>query len=296
VAVVGLGLMGTSLALALARCGVDLVGVEPDAGARQQVAARLPSLRMTAVPGPELVSADTVVLAVPLGALAAAARAVAPHLGADAVVTDLVSVKAPALAVLAREIGGHALVGGHPMAGRERSGPADADPDLFSGRPWAVVAPGRTPEDAVERVRALARLAGARPLDIDAAAHDRAVAATSHLPYLLSGALARAAVALAADGVRIDALVGPGLEGMLRLAGQPAWMDEVCAANREAVLEALAALEEALGDVRRALALGHPWADLGVLGDQARGARRALLAGGAPDGAGAPDKTARPSR
>lgn len=287
VGVVGLGLMGGSLALALTRRGLAVVGVEPDAGARAQLGHRLGGSAVAAAPGPALAACDVVVLAVPIDALADAASAVRAHLGAHAVVTDLTSLKAWPLARLDERLPETRLVGSHPMAGREHGGAANADADLFQGRPWAVVAGPRADREALERVRALARAVGGVCVELAADAHDRAVAATSHLPYLLSGALARAVDALEREGGLSGALSGPGLESMLRLAAQPTWMDEVSARNAAHVLTALGALEAELAATRAALleavAAGPAGRALSDLGETGRRARR-RVAGGGPGG------------
>jgi prephenate dehydrogenase len=109
-----------------------------------------------------------------------------------------------------------------------------------------------------------------------------AVAATSHLPYVLSGALARAVARLAASGIPADALVGPGLEGMLRLAAQPSWMDEVVGLNAEHVGAALELLEAELGALRAALGQGSASPALAALGEGGRKAREGLLGGRGP--------------
>lgn len=276
--------MGGSLALALAQRGVAVVGVEPDANARAELGPRLGGSPLAAAPGPALAACDVVVLAVPIDALADAASAVRAHLGADAVVTDLTSVKAWPLALLDERLPGTRLVGSHPMAGREHGGAANADAGLFQGRPWAVVAGPRADRGAIERVRALARAVGGVCVEIAADAHDRAVAATSHLPYLVSGALARAVDTLEREGAAALALSGPGLEGMLRLAAQPAWMDDVAGRNAAHVLTALGALEVELAAARAALleagAAGRAGQALSVLGETGRRARQRVSDGG----------------
>lgn len=273
-AVVGLGLMGTSLALALDGRGLSLQGVEPDDRVRAHVASRLPGMPLSKVPGPSLREADTVVLAVPLSALGQTAKAIRPHLAPDALVTDLTSVKGPALATLSATLPDHVVVGSHPMAGRASAGPWEAVGDLFAGRPWAIVPAGEAPPAMLNRVAALARLCGARPITMTAGEHDRAVAAVSHLPYLLSGALARTVAALAAQDPTVAAMVGPGLEGAVRLAGQPSWMDDVCDANRAELLAAWRRLGESLAETASALEAGGT--RLRDVGDRGRDAKRRL--------------------
>lgn len=291
VAIVGLGLMGGSLALALSRRGVAVTGVEPDEGARSVLSSRLgPQDRLDAHAGTALGECPLAVFAVPPQALETAVRSVRPHLAAGAIVTDLTSLKAWPLAVMTRLLPGVRVVGGHPMAGRERGGAKAADADLFRDRPWAVVAGPTADDAAVAAVRALAVAVGATPVAVDAQAHDRAVAAVSHLPYLISGALARAVEALARSGLPVSELAGPGLDSMLRLAAQPAWMDEVAAKNAGDVRCALEAFDEALDATRQALQMAavgdgdERTARLVRLGDEGREGRQRLLCA-QPDGA-----------
>lgn len=228
IALLGFGLIGGSLAKALR---------QPAAweGPRPVVAAWSPSGRGPAValhdgvideaaetPAAAVRGADLVVLAGPVPAcltmlddLAGAWRGV---VAPGAVVTDVASTKA-ALVLRATALGVR-YVGGHPMAGREASGYEAATAGLFVDRPWVVV-PGAD-EDAVGRVETLARAAGARPIRMSAAAHDRAVAGISHVPLLVAAALVEAVAGspgAARDGwADAHALAATGWRDMTRLA------------------------------------------------------------------------------
>ena len=205
VLVVGTGLLGTSLALALTAAGIQVqlsdtsptsLALARDMGAGRVRAGGDAEPRMIVVATPPDVVASVVV------------RELDAHPGA--VVTDVASVK-DRVAAEVRARGGEGArryVGSHPMAGRERSGAAAADSDLFAGRPWVVVGEGADPE-AVLRVRNLAVDVGATPVAMGAAEHDAAVAAVSHVPQLLSSLLAarledlpESALALAGQGLR----------------------------------------------------------------------------------------------
>ena len=205
VLVVGTGLLGTSLALALTAAGVQVqlsdtsptsLALARDMGAGRVRAGGDAEPRMVVVATPPDVAASVVV------------RELDAHPGA--VVTDVASVK-NRVAAEVRARGGEGArryVGSHPMAGRERSGAAAADSDLFAGRPWVVVGEGADPE-AVLRVRNLAVDVGATPVAMGAAEHDAAVAAVSHVPQLLSSLMAarledlpESALALAGQGLR----------------------------------------------------------------------------------------------
>ena len=204
VLVIGTGLLGTSLALALTAAGVEVqlsdtsptslaLARDMGAGAIRAGGDAQPGLVVVATP-PD-VAADVVL------------RSLAEHPGA--VVTDVASVK-DRVAAEVRARGGDVrrYVGSHPMAGRERSGAAAADSDLFAGRPWVIVGEGSDPAAELV-VRNLAVDVGATPVRMTAAEHDAAVAAVSHIPQLLSSLLAarleplpEAALALAGQGLR----------------------------------------------------------------------------------------------
>lgn len=209
VLVVGCGLIGTSVALALREHDVEVYLADARPG-NVEVAVS----RGAGKPGP-VDSPGLVVVAVPP---AAVAGAVVDALAAwpDAVVTDVASVKDDLGKVIAAAPGASRYVGSHPMAGSERSGPMAASGRLFEGRAWAItVAPGADPR-AVEVVRDLATLVGGVIIDMDSATHDEAVALVSHLPHLLS-VLTAAQLNGAPDGHM--ALAGPGLRDVTRIAG-----------------------------------------------------------------------------
>ncbi|SPT53982.1 Arogenate dehydrogenase [Actinomyces bovis] len=203
--VVGTGLLGTSLALALSAAGIEvqLGDTSPTslALARDMGAGRV---REASSQQPRLV----VVATPPDVAAAVVLRELEAH--PEAVVTDVASVKDRVRAEVLAHAGEHArrYVGSHPMAGRERSGAAAADSDLFVGRPWVIVADGADPA-AELAVRNLAVDVGATPIRMGSAEHDAAVAAVSHVPQLMSSLLAarledlpESALALAGQGLR----------------------------------------------------------------------------------------------
>nr|VEG53916.1 Arogenate dehydrogenase [Actinomyces israelii] len=205
VLVVGTGLLGTSLALALSAAGIEvqLGDTSPTslALARDMGAGRV---REASSQQPRLV----VVATPPDVAAAVVLRELEAH--PEAVVTDVASVKDRVRAEVLAHAGEHArrYVGSHPMAGRERSGAAAADSDLFVGRPWVIVADGADPA-AELAVRNLAVDVGATPIRMGSAEHDAAVAAVSHVPQLMSSLLAarledlpESALALAGQGLR----------------------------------------------------------------------------------------------
>lgn len=237
VAVVGLGLVGGSIARALARAGWRVLGVDRPAALRRARAAR--ALTATASLAEAAAEADVVLLAAPPRANILLLRRLARFARPGLVVTDVTSVKGP-ICREARRLRIAGFVGGHPMAGKERTGFGASSADLFRGRPWILTSAGRS--RPVRAVRAVIRAAGARPVTMDASAHDRAMAYLSHAPQVASWALLDAA---RRDPVarRHLGLAGPGFRDMTRLAKSPRGLwREILSQNRREVARALGAL------------------------------------------------------
>jgi prephenate dehydrogenase len=215
VAIAGLGLIGGSLAKALRGSGYRVIGVDTAERAR---AARTAVSETAASVSDACHRADVLVLAAPPAAnlrlLREAARSGADRL----VITDVGGAKR-AICAEAKRLRLRGFVGGHPMAGRERSGFAASSPDLFRGCAW-ILTPGRPADPATRTVARLARAAGARPVVLTPAVHDRVVAYLSHVPQIVSWAIAGAA---RRDPVarRHLGLAGPGFASMTRLARSP---------------------------------------------------------------------------
>jgi len=246
VGLLGLGLIGGSLARALRAAGGDWwVGAWTPSGAAPARALAAGAVDAAVGHAPDLLcEADLVVLAAPplaceglIGRLAGPWRA---SLRPGATVTDVASAKAALeRAALAA---GLPWVGGHPMAGREASGFEASDGSLFHGRPWVVTAPvGGGDAGPVE---AMARACGAIPVRLDAARHDRLVAGISHLPLLVSAMLVEGVSGLPGaedpDWADARALAAGGWRDMTRLARGDAVMGaEIMAANAERIAERL---------------------------------------------------------
>ena len=208
-AVVGLGLMGGSLGLALREAGWSVTGLDRDPAAAAEAARRgaigqaLPSLE-------EAAGSDLVVLAVPVLAV----RRLLAEIPAGTLVTDVASTKAEVLAWAAEA--GVDFVGGHPLCGSERSGVEAARADLFQGAVWALTR--RHP-----LIESMVVATGARPFVVDAEEHDRLVAGTSHAAFAISAAYMLAA-ADSADWPAMAPLSAGGFRDMTRLAGGDAEM------------------------------------------------------------------------
>lgn len=211
VGIVGTGMIGTSVALALRDHDIEVLLADRDPAA-VAMAADIGAGR----PWNDAEAVDLAVVAVPPDHVAATVADVQRR-GVARVCTDVASVKVRPL-VSAEERGCDlgAYVPGHPLAGRETSGPAAARADLFLGRPWAICPTAKTGPDAVAAVRALIEMCGANVVVVDAAAHDRAVALVSHAPHVTSAAVA-ARLAEASD-VALG-LAGQGVRDVTRIAG-----------------------------------------------------------------------------
>jgi prephenate dehydrogenase len=231
VEVVGAGLIGTSIALACRRAGVDVLLSDTSAENLRTatgLGAGHPKERGTAEE-----TAALVVVAVPPDHLGAAIAAALDAAGEDTVVTDVGSVKAAPLAEVAGHPAATRYVGSHPMAGSERSGPLAASADMFSGRPWAICRHDGATATAVRRVAALVEICGAVPVMLTPTEHDKAVARTSHVPHLLASLVAGTLAGAAPEHL---ALTGQGVRDVTRVAaGDPLLYSQIIGGNREAV-------------------------------------------------------------
>src|ERR1700735_4509476 len=227
VAVIGTGLIGGSFALALRRqfpevaiVAYDRVGDRALAlGVAHETAADIP----TAVHG-----ADLVYIALPIGATIEALPAIAKSAPSSALVTDACSTKAAICRAAGEHFrGGACFLGGHPMAGKERSGIDHADAALFSGAPYALIAQHDAADPRIANFAKVLDAIGAKPVWCDADTHDWAVGIVSHLPQLVAVALARVVHDETDETGMPLTLAGQGLQDTLRLAGSPyeVWRD-----------------------------------------------------------------------
>lgn len=257
VAVVGLGLIGGSFALALRKRFPDVRVVGHD---RTEVANRALAIGAVDETAPDLTGAargaDLIYLALPIGACIEALPAIAAGAEPQALVTDAGSTKA-AICRVAKEHfrAGAQFLGGHPMAGKEQSGIEHADAELFRGAPYVLIATEEKAGDQAHQFAALLRDIGAQPTWTDADTHDWAVGIVSHLPQLVSVALAGVVQDETDETGLPVSLAGPGLHDMLRLAGSPygVWRD-ILLTNTGNVSRALDRLAQALDHLRTRLA------------------------------------------
>jgi cyclohexadieny/prephenate dehydrogenase len=271
--VVGLGLLGGSIARAararqIAR-EIVAVGRTPATLARARAAGVVD--RTTADLAEGVRDADLVVLCTPVGALPGLVRAAWAQLAPGAILTDVGSVKGPVVAAAAACPAGPAVfVGGHPMAGSERSGFDAAQAELFDGRLTLLTPTARTPAAAVARLTAFWEALGSQVRRLSPEAHDRGVAAISHLPHLAAYALVAAAEAEALP------LAAAGFQDTTRIAASPEalWTD-IFRENREALLAALGQYREVLAGWEASIRAGD-WEALEVALARARERREKL--------------------
>ncbi len=257
IAFVGVGLINGSLARDVRRLGLAarLVGTAPDRAVLDQ-ACRLGLVDEATTDAAAAVrGADLVVLGVPVGASGVAAAAIAPGLSADAIVTDVGSVKARVIDLVAPYLDLARFVPGHPVAGTEESGPAAALDGLFSNR-WCILTP--TPaadEAAVARVEALWHAVGSRVERMDADHHDKVLAITSHLPHLLAFNIVNTADDL--EGVlkgEVLKYAAGGFTDFTRIAAaNPTMWRDVFLHNKPAILEVVGRYIEDLIALQRAI-------------------------------------------
>lgn len=240
IAIIGLGLIGGSLGLALKRANLrdlEVAGYDIDGGvagrARRGGAIDVDARR----PEDAVAGAALVVVATPILQVRRTFEEIAPALAEGSAVTDTASTKRDVIAwadeLLPQSV---SFVGGHPVAGKETPGIDFADAALFEGRPWAIIPSLRASERAISAVENMAALAGARPVMMDAAEHDSYLAAVSHLPLLLSTVL----FSLASQSKawpELASLAGPGFRDITRLAStSPELSHDIALTNRENVV------------------------------------------------------------
>lgn len=245
VVLAGVGLIGGSIGLGLQQrfLAQRVIGLDRDPAVLE--AARglgvIDEARLTA--GPWLAAADLVVLATPTRTLERLAGELAPHLRADAIVTDVGSAKADVVRALDGRL---RFVGGHPMAGSERVGVLHADAALLENAVWVLTPTTSTDRDALGRVGTLVRALGAHPIEVDPELHDRLVATVSHVPYLAAVALTQL-VAAADERELLMLLAAGGFRDLTRVAsGSPRMSRDMVVANRTAVRDAVARFGRAL--------------------------------------------------
>ena len=241
--IVGTGLIGGSIGLALRQRGWYVTGRDRD-HARADRAVALGALDETGTDA----DAEIVFIATPVGAIAEEARLL---VSPTTIVTDVGSVKAPIVAAV-----DHArFVGGHPMAGSEQEGVEGADADLFAGATWVLTPTQATDPVAYARLQEVVASLGANVVAIPPERHDALVAVVSHVPHLTPAALKTIASARSEEHATLLRLAAGGFRDMTRVAaGHPGIWPDICAENREAIVEVLDELVRTLAGLRETVA------------------------------------------
>ncbi|MCL4470469.1 MAG: prephenate dehydrogenase/arogenate dehydrogenase family protein [Gammaproteobacteria bacterium] len=279
--IIGVGLIGGSFALALREAGVarEIVGAGRSA-ANLEEALRLGAIDRIAPDAAEAVrDADLVMLAVPVGQMAALMQQIAPCLGAHTVVTDAGSTKGDVVALARRHLPQHlaSFVPGHPIAGAEKSGVGAADAGLFRGRQTVLTPLPETGARATELVLNAWQACGARVAEMAPENHDRIFAAVSHLPHLLAFALVED-MASRANGEELFSFAAGGFRDFTRIAGSsPEMWRDIFLANREPLLDELDLYRAQLDRLRAMLEQGDG-AALEKVFSRARAARNKWIA------------------
>ena len=281
VALIGIGLIGSSISHAMRRRGLAtrITGHARTAETRE-TALRLGLVdEAFATAGEAVTDADLVILCVPVGACGTVAREVGPHLKAGAVVTDVGSVKASVV----RDVAPHlpdtvSFVPGHPIAGTENSGPEAGFAELFDDR-WCILTPTeQSPPEAVERLAQFWRDLGSEVETMSPDHHDLVLAITSHLPHLIAFNIVNSARHLErVTDTEVIKFSAGGFRDFTRIAASdPVMWRDVFLNNKEAVLEMLGRFTEDLTDLQRAIRFGDG-EKLQRLFTEARGVRKSII-------------------
>ncbi len=265
-AIIGVGLMGGSIGLALRSrkissqvvgCdsslvlteAIDVGAIDPDGSATE--------------PQKAVEGADLIILAVPIHAMRGVLQAIAPYVAANAVVTDIGSIKS-SIVHWGSETVGRAFIAGHPMAGSERTGVHAARHGMFDGAAWALIPPTVEPEyeaEAALRLNTLSAVVtamGARPIITSSARHDRAAALVSHLPHLISFAY-NETIESDTEALLAHNLAAGSYRDLTRVAASdPVLWRDVFLENREWLLCALERYRHCLSDLEHSILTGEP--------------------------------------
>lgn len=259
VAIIGVGLIGGSLGMALKRVGLaeEVVGVGRSEE-KLRLALEVGAVDRVTTALRAVADAALVVVATPVGTVIPVVEAIAPYLRAGTVVTDVGSTKAGivrAAEPIARARG-FSFVGGHPMAGSERTGVKSADPYLFENAYYILTPTPATERDAVAKVRALASGIGARVVELSPEAHDFYVAAVSHLPHCAAAALVNT-IGVLPEREALLPLAAGGFRDTTRVAGgDPALWRDILLSNSDAVLTMIGRYRESLSELAALIAAG----------------------------------------
>ena len=286
VAIIGLGLIGSSIARAVrgAMPSVRLTGHDVSAEVRDIARALKLCDDVTDSAGAAVIDADLIILCVPVGAMAAVAQSIAADVPREAIVSDVGSSKAIVAAALTAALPNNVVIPAHPVAGTERSGPEAGFAALFDQR-WCILTPAPgTPEVPVERLTDFWKKLGSQVEVMDPAHHDLVLAITSHLPHLIAYTIVGTASDLeTVTRSEVIKYSAGGFRDFTRIAASdPVMWRDVFLSNKDAVLEMLQRFSEDLTVLQRAIR----WDDgdaLHELFSRTRAIRRSIIAEGQDD-------------
>jgi cyclohexadieny/prephenate dehydrogenase len=308
IALIGVGLIGSSISHAARRAGLahEIVGSSTTQETRDAAVALGLVSKAYATAAEAVAGADLVILCAPVGAYAGIAKEIAPYLAKGAILTDVGSVKA----AVVRDVGPHVpdgvhFVPGHPIAGTEQSGPQSGFAELFDGR-WCILTPGQDADpDAVEKLKTFWEKLGSKVEIMGAEHHDLVLAITSHVPHLIAYNIVNTAAHLGqVTNSEVIKFSAGGFRDFTRIAASdPTMWRDVFLNNKDAVLEMLGRFTEDLTALQRAIRFGEG-DTLFRLFTNARAIRRGIIQAGqdtaSPDfgrqhGAGAASDTTQDS-
>jgi len=257
VIIIGLGVIGGSIGLALKRnnAAKEVVGMDTDEKTLQKALELGAIDRISCNIEKELCSTQLVILSTHLSAIDKVLHKIAPYLPKGCIVTDVTSVKCRAIKIIKDILPeGIHYVGGHPMAGSEKTGIEAAEPFLFQNAIYVLTPSGQEPQDVVDTLKFFVRMLDAKPILLEPERHDLLAAMVSHMPYLAATCLnltvsrmdeTGEAFALAASGFRDTTRIASSHPGM--------WAD-ICTENREALLKVLTSFQEILSNLQHIIA------------------------------------------
>lgn len=256
-AIIGVGLIGGSLSLALKKAGQvgEVVGYSRTASVRQEALDLGVIDRAASSIADAVKDADMIFLAVPMGAMASVLTELAPYLNDDTIITDGGSAKKQVVNAAKVALGErfNQFVAGHPIAGTEKSGPSAAFASLYNNHRVVLTPVKETNPVALERVRVMWQIAGAKVTDMDAEHHDKVLAATSHLPHLLAFNLV-GMLAKSPDCNEVLHFAAGGFRDFSRIVSSDAvmWRD-ICLSNSTAILALLNDYRAGLDSLEQAI-------------------------------------------
>jgi prephenate dehydrogenase len=249
IAMIGLGLMGGSLALALKGKCAALYGIDSDHATLELALDKKIVDRADSDPAKLLLQADLVILATPVPAIIASIQKLSSFVKKPCIIFDLGSTKKDILQAMSSLPAYFDPIGGHPICGKEKLGLENAETNLYQGAPFVITALERTSVRAREAAKQIISAIGAHLIEMTADEHDRALAFTSHLPFLISSALALSTPS------EYSSFIGTGFRSTSRLAGTPSSITlGILQSNRENVLNALTLFQRQLSDLQTKLA------------------------------------------